>query len=229
MASHIRNEDSDEEYEFVESPLYERVLEKLMERRIIYLDDEIVSGNIIVPQLMLLDSQDHSEPISIWINSNGGDMYGFFGIYDAMQAIQAPVQTVCWGLAASAAAIILAAGTHGMRIAFPNSYVMIHQVQVGEISGSGTEIEIEAKESKKLNHKLAEILARHTHQPLAKVKRDCEHDKYMDAQTALEYGIIDQIIPAVKGVPVLRTRPPRKKKPPQPPPPSIPPAANNPT
>lgn len=206
----------------VNNPIRNEILFQLLKNRIIYLDRDINSDtSIIAPQLLLFNKQSTTEPISLWINSNGGDIYNFFAIYDAIQAIEAPVQTVCYGLVASAAAVLLASGTPGMRLIYPNSHVMIHQIQIGEMSGgTGTQLEIEAKEIKRLKNKLSEILARHTRQPMAKIRRDCELDKYLSATDALEYGIVDKIISPVKSIPALRTRVSKKKTPPD--------AANNP-
>lgn len=191
---------------------------ELLKRRIIQLGSVDGAGALIASQLFLLDSADHKAPIWLWINcSPGGDMYDMFCIYDMMQMVQAPVNTVCMGLAASAASIILAGGAKGGRYITPNAYVMIHQIHVESISGTGTEIAIEAKESRRMNNRMAEILARHSGQGLAKVKRDIEHDHYMDAAGALEYGMVDHILPPSKQIPGLRRR--RKPKPKEPKPP----------
>ena len=202
----------EEEEESLETGVTKDLRESLLEHRILYLNRSVLFGNDLVPLIHKLDWEDSKTPISIWISSLGGDVYGCLAIYDAIHSIRAPVQTVCWGFAASSAAIILSAGTPGMRIATPNSFVMIHQIQIDTLGGSGTEIEIEAKEIKRLKNHLSEILARHCHQPLAKVKRDCDHDKYLDAEAAKEYGIVDVVADPYKKIPGLRTRV-RKKKP----------------
>jgi ATP-dependent Clp protease protease subunit len=200
----------DEESESPET-ISSELRSRLLEHRIIYLNRDVSFGSDIVPVMHLLDWEDSRAPISLWISSLGGDVYGCMAIYDAIHAVKAPVQTVCWGFAASSAAMILSAGTPGMRIAMPNSFVMIHQIQIDTLSGTGTEIEIEAKEIKRLKNHLSEILARHCHQPLAKVKRDCDHDKYLDAQGAKEYGIVDVVASSMKDIPALRTRSRRRK------------------
>lgn len=198
----------------------EEIDAELLRRRIIQLGSIDGEGSSIASQLFMLDSIDSKTPIWLWINSPGGDMYDMFCIYDMMQMIRAPVNTICMGIAASAASVILAAGSKGGRYITPNSYVMIHQIHVESISGTGTEVAIEAKESKRMNNRMAEILARHSGQGLAKVKRDIEHDNYMDAQGALTYGLVDHITEPSKEIPGLRRRrkpaakPKEKKEPP---------------
>ncbi len=187
---------------------------ELLKRRIIQVGDIDGEGSSIASKIFVLDRTDSEKPIWLWIHSPGGDLYELFCIYDMIQMVSAPVHTLCIGLAASSAAILLASGNKGGRYITPNSYVMIHQVQVDSISGTGTEVAIEAKESKRMNNRMAEILARHTGQGLAKVKRDCEHDHYLDAAGALEYGLVDHIAEPSKAIPSLRRR--RKPKPKEP-------------
>jgi ATP-dependent Clp protease protease subunit len=190
---------------------------ELFKRRIVQVGDIDGNGGLIASQIYLLDSKDSHSPIWLWIqNSPGGEMYELFCIYDMMHLVKAPVYTICYGLAASSAAVLLAAGHKGHRYITPNSYVMIHQVQVENISGTGTQVALEAKESKRMSNRMAEMLARHTGQGLAKVKRDYEHDHYLDANGALEYGLVDHIVQFVKPIPGLRKR--RKPKPKDPPP-----------
>jgi ATP-dependent Clp protease protease subunit len=190
---------------------------RLVKDRVIFLSEEIDSAtaSTVVALLFLLDREDkEEEPISLWINSPGGDIHEFFAIYDMIQLVKAPVKTVCIGSASSAAAMLLAAGTPGLRYATPNSHVMIHQVQVEGVGGTGTEFEIEAKEVKKINNRITEILARHTGQTMTKIRKDCQHDKYLEASAAREYGIIDHILGPSKTIPDLKqTRRARKKKP----------------
>lgn len=188
------------------------VYARLVRERVIFLNEEIndESAGLIVAKLFLLDRENSSEPIELWINSPGGETDGFFAIYDMIQMIQAPVKTVCIGSASSAAAIVLAAGTPGYRYATKNSHIMIHQV-LGAISGKASDVENEAKEMKKLKNTLTEILARHTGNTMAKIKRDTESDRYMDAQTAKDYGIIDEILPQTKKIPELKVRQRAKK------------------
>jgi len=182
---------------------------RLVKERVIFLNGEIndESAGIIVAQMFLLDRENPKEPIELWINSVGGETDGLFAIYDMMHMVEAPVKTVCIGSAMSAAAILLSAGEPGQRYATSNSHIMIHQVQViSHIGGSGTEVEIEAKEIGKLKDRLTEILARHTGNTRRKIKNDTERDKYMDAMTARDYGIIDHVMPANKAIPELKTR-----------------------
>jgi ATP-dependent Clp protease protease subunit len=200
------------------------VYARLVKDRVIFLTEEIDSdtASVVSSLLFLLDREEkEEEPIQLWINSPGGNVNDFFAIYDMMQLVKSPIKTICVGSASSAAAILLAAGTTGMRFITPNSHVMIHQIQVESVGGTGTEVEIEAREVKKIKVKLNEILARHTGHTTAKIKRDCEHDKYLDAKAALEYGIVDHILGPTKTLPALKQiRRKRKrvdsKKPPAP-------------
>jgi ATP-dependent Clp protease protease subunit len=184
------------------------VFARLVKDRIIFLVGEITqeSASTIVAMMFLLNNQSKEKEINLWIYSEGGDVSGFFAIYDTMQLIEAPIRTVCFGSASSAAAMILAAGSKGKRHCLPNSHVMIHQIQVGFNGGTGTELEIEAKEAKKIKNRLTQNLARHTGQLESKVRHDCEYDKYLDAESALEYGIIDSIMAPSKEIPELKTR-----------------------
>lgn len=156
----------------------------------------------IVGLFLLLDSE-NQKPITLILNSLGGDISGLFAIYDVIQMVRSPVRTICIGDASSSAAVILASGSRGMRQATPNSHIMIHQIQIEGGAGSATDIEIEARATKKMKRKFNEILARHTGQSLRKVQQDCERDKYMTAEEALKYGIIDEIISPAKVIPEL--------------------------
>jgi ATP-dependent Clp protease, protease subunit len=186
---------------------------RLVMDRVIYLDCEIDSEITaqVTSLLFLLDREDSEKKISFWINSPGGLLQGFFAIYDMMHRIKAPVQTVCVGEACSAAAILLAAGSPGLRYCMPNSRVMIHQIQVGGLEGSNTEIEIETRELKAQQDVLTDILARHSGHTKTKIKNDTKMDKWMNAQAAVDYGIVDKILPAYKEVPELIKREPPKK------------------
>lgn len=180
---------------------------ELLRSRTIIISHEINQNDsaTVVGLLLLLDSTNQKD-ITLLINSPGGGIEGLMAIYDTMQMIRSNIRTVCMGDASSAAAIILAAGTKGMRYASQNSQVMIHQMQVsGGSGGSTTDIEIEARASKVLKRRLTDILARHTGQTYQKVYKDCERDKYMFADEALEYGIIDEIIEPIKKIPKLKT------------------------
>ena len=184
------------------------VFARLVRDRIIFLVGEISQeeASIIVAMLFLLDNQDSKKDINLWIYSEGGDVNGFFAIYDAMQLVKAPIRTICFGAASSAAAMLLAAGSPGKRHCLPNSYVMIHQIQISGVGGTGTEVEIEAREVKKVKKRLNQILARHTGQTESKIKRDCEHDRYMEATEARNYGLVDSIMGPTKEIPELKTR-----------------------
>jgi len=189
------------------------VSSRLVKDRVLYLDDEIdaESTSHITSLLFLLDREDESKKISLWINSGGGDTQGLFAIYDMMNRIKAPVQTVCIGEACSAAAILLASGTPGMRYVMPSARVMIHQIQVENMGGSNAEIEINTKEIKDVQEYLTEILARHTGHTKAKIKRDTKMDKWFSAQGAVDYGLVDKILPPVKSRPELLKRESKRK------------------
>ncbi len=185
---------------------------RLIKDRIIFLHEEVDSevASNIVALLLLLDKEDDS-PISLYINSPGGAVEGLFAIYDMMQLVKCPVYTFCVGEASSAAAILLAAGDAGHRYATRNSRVMIHQIQIDGVEGSGTDVETTAKEIKSLKKRLTEILARHTNQGYRKVLRDCEVDKYLSADEAKQYGIVDHILEPTKPIPELKTKKTTKK------------------
>jgi ATP-dependent Clp protease protease subunit len=179
-----------------------------MKDRVIYLDceiDEEVTSQI-TSLIFLLSREDKEKDIKLWINSPGGLAQGFFAIYDMIQRVKAPVKTVCIGEASSASAILLASGSHGKRYAMQNSRIMIHQIQVDGLAGSNAEIEIGTKELKEVQDRLTEILARHTGHTKAKIKKDTKMDKYMSAAEALEYGLIDKILPTAKTQPELLKR-----------------------
>jgi ATP-dependent Clp protease protease subunit len=188
------------------------VSSRLMKDRVIYLDceiDEEVTSQI-TSLIFLLDRESSEEEIKLWINSPGGNAEGFFSIYDMMQRVKAPIKTVCMGEASSASAILLASGSNGLRYAMPNSRIMIHQIQVDGLGGSNAEIEISTKELKEIQDRLTEILARHTGHTKSKIKRDTKMDKYMSAADALEYGLIDKILPPAKKQPELIKRESKK-------------------
>ena len=181
------------------------VSSRLMKDRVIFLDCEITEEvtSQITSLIFLLDRENEEAEIKLWINSPGGIAQGFFAIYDMIQRVKAPIKTVCVGEACSASAILLAAGSAGLRYAMPNSRIMIHQIQVDGLAGSNAEIEIGTKELKEVQDRLTEILARHTGNTKAKIKRDTKMDKYMSAQEALEYGLIDKILQPAKKPPEL--------------------------
>jgi ATP-dependent Clp protease protease subunit len=171
------------------------VFSRLMMDRIIFLGTEIddYTANTLQAQLLYLDSADPGKDISIYINSPGGSVYAGLGIYDTMQFINSPVATICTGMAASMAAVLLVAGNDGRRSAPKHSRVMIHQ-PMGGAQGQASDIEITAREIQKLKQELYTIIADHSHTPYDKVWADSDRDHWMTAQEALDYGMIDQIL-----------------------------------
>ena len=171
------------------------VFSRLMMDRIIFLGTEIsdYTANTIQAQLLYLDSVDSSKEISIYLNSPGGSVTAGLGIYDTMQFISSPVATICTGMAASMAAVLLVAGQEGKRSALPHSRVMIHQ-PLGGVQGQASDIEITAREIQKMKKELYTIISEHSHTPFDKVWADSDRDYWMTAQEAKEYGMIDQIL-----------------------------------
>lgn len=171
------------------------IYSRLLKDRIIFLGGPIndAVANTVIAQLLFLENQDPKKDIIIYINSPGGTVTGTLAMYDTMQFVKCDVSTVCIGIAASGAALVLAGGTKGKRFALPNSEVMIHQV-MGEAGGQASEIEISAKHILKIKKVLNQVLAKHTNQPLKKIERDTDRDYYMSAEEAKEYKIIDEII-----------------------------------
>ena len=171
------------------------VYSRLMMDRIIFLGTQIddYTANTLQAQLLYLDSADPGKDISIYINSPGGSVYAGLGIYDTMQFINSPVATICTGMAASMAAVLLVAGNDGRRSALKHSRVMIHQ-PMGGAQGQASDIEITAREIQKLKQELYTIIADHSHTPYDKVWADSDRDHWMTAQEALDYGMIDQIL-----------------------------------
>jgi ATP-dependent Clp protease protease subunit len=167
----------------------------LLKDRIIFLGgpiDDIVANSIIA-QLLFLDSQGSKEDIKIYINSPGGQVTSALAIYDTMQYVKSPVSTICIGMAASGAALLLGAGAKGKRMILPNGEVMIHQV-MGGTEGQATDIDIHARHILSIKKRLTEILAKHTKQTFEKVERDAERDYFMSAEEAVAYGIVDKIV-----------------------------------
>lgn len=171
------------------------VFSRLMMDRIIFLGTEVndYTANVIQAQLLYLDSAEPGKDVSIYINSPGGSVYAGLGIYDTMQYIQSDVATICTGMAASMAAVLLVAGQKGKRFALRHSRVMIHQ-PMGGAQGQASDIEITAREIKKLKHELYNIIAEHSGQPFDRVERDSDRDYWMTSQEALEYGMIDKVL-----------------------------------
>jgi ATP-dependent Clp protease, protease subunit len=171
------------------------IYSRLLNERIIFLGTPVTEdiANLIVAQLIHLESEDPDKDVSIYINSPGGSVYAGLAIYDAMQFIKPDVSTICVGVAMSMGALLLAGGAAEKRMALPNSKILIHQVS-GGFSGQATDIEIHAKEIIDVRQRLDEIISKHTGQPLDKVAKDTERDYFMSAAEAKEYKIVDRVI-----------------------------------
>jgi len=171
------------------------VFSRLMMDRIIFLGTEVddYTANVLQAQLLYLDSVDNTKDISIYINSPGGSVTAGLGIYDTMQFISSKVATICTGMAASMAAVLLVAGEEGRRSAIPHSRVMIHQ-PLGGVQGQASDIEIEAREIQKFKKELYTIISTHSHQPFEKVWKDSDRNYWMTAEEAKEYGMIDEVL-----------------------------------
>ena len=171
------------------------VFSRLMMDRIIFLGTEVndYTANVLQAQMLYLDSVDSAKDISIYINSPGGSVYAGLGIYDTMQFINSDVQTICTGMAASMAAVLLLAGKEGKRSALPHSRIMIHQ-PMGGAQGQASDIEITAREIQKLKKELYTIISDHSHQPFDKVWADSDRDYWMTAEEAKEYGMVDEVL-----------------------------------
>ena len=171
------------------------IFSRLLNERIIFLgtpvDDQI--ANLIIAQLLHLESEDPDKDVYIYVNSPGGSVYAGLAIYDTMQYIKPDVQTICVGIAMSMGALLLAGGAKGKRLALPNAKILIHQVSSG-FQGQATDIEIQARETINMKRRMEEILAQHSEQPLEKVSKDMERDYFMTAQEAKDYGIIDTVV-----------------------------------
>ena len=189
---------------------YERaydIYSRLLKERIIFLSGEVneTTANLIVAQLLFLQAESSTKDISIYINSPGGFVYDAFAIYDTMKFIKNDIQTVGIGVQASAAAFILSSGTKGKRFLLPNATVMIHQPSSGT-SGKVTDQEIDLRESLRIKRLLESIIAENTSQPLEKVHIDMERDKWLTAQEAKDYGIVDQIITKLDSSKSIKTK-----------------------
>ena len=176
------------------------VFSRLMMDRIIFLGTEVDDyvANVIQAQLLFLDTSDPGKDISLYINSPGGSVYAGLGIYDTMQFINSDVATICTGMAASMAAVLLVAGKEGKRSALPHSRVMIHQ-PLGGVQGQASDIEIEAKEIMKFKKELYTIISEHSHTPYDKVWKDSDRNYWMTAEEAKEYGMIDTVLAKKNG------------------------------
>jgi ATP-dependent Clp protease protease subunit len=171
------------------------IYSRLLSERIIFLGTPVTDdiANLIVAQLLHLESEDPDKDVSIYINSPGGSVYAGLAIYDTMQFIKPDVQTICSGVAMSMGALLLSGGAPGKRMALPNSKILIHQVSAG-FQGQATDIEIHAKEIIDVRRRLDEIIAHHTGQPFEKVTKDTDRDYFMSAEEAVEYNIVDRVI-----------------------------------
>ncbi len=172
------------------------IYSRLLKDRIIFLGGPISDqvANAVIAQLLFLDREDSKDDIKVYVNSPGGSVSAGLAIYDTMQYMKHDVSTICIGMAASAAALLLAAGTKGKRYSLPNAEILIHQVMAGGIDGQATEIDISARHILKLKERLNEILAKHTSQPLSKIEKDTDRAYYMDPDEAKKYGTIDEVI-----------------------------------
>jgi len=171
------------------------IFSRLLEERIIFLAGPVtdLNANLVIAQLLYLASKDSKRDIKLYINSPGGSVTAGLAIYDTMQYLKCPVSTICIGLTASMAAVILAAGTKGKRFALPNAEILLHQV-AGGAQGQAVDIEITAKQIVKMKEKLNNILAKHTGQQLSKITTDTDRDFYLSAEEAKKYGLIDEVI-----------------------------------
>ena len=171
------------------------IYSRLLNDRIVFLGEPITreSANLVIAQLLHLESQDPDKDISLYIDSPGGEVYAGLGILDTMNFIKPEVSTICVGMAASMAAVLLASGAKGKRLCLPNSMVLIHQPSSG-VEGQQTDIQIVADETKWIRQRLNEILSEATGQPIEKVNADTERDNYLRANEALEYGLVDRVI-----------------------------------
>lgn len=171
----------------------------LLRNRIIFLGTPINDqvANLIVAQLLYLNQEDREAPISMYINSPGGQVYSGLAIYDTMQSISNPISTVAVGVTASFGTVLLTAGTKGQRYALPHATIHIHQ-PLGGVQGQASDIEIEAREILRLKTRLNQILAHHTGQALETIERDADRNFYMDAHNAVEYGVVDQVLTSTK-------------------------------
>lgn len=171
------------------------IYSRLLKERIIFISGPIddYMANLVIAQMLFLESEDTEKDISLYINSPGGVVYSGLAIYDTMQYVKPDVRTICMGMAASMAALLLTAGAKGKRYALPYSRIMIHQ-PLGGVRGQATEIEIEAREILRLKHIGNQIITNHTGQPIERIERDTDRNYYMSAEEAREYGLIDHVM-----------------------------------
>lgn len=171
------------------------IYSRLLRERIVFIggsiDDHL--ANIVIAQLLFLDSEDNKKDIQLYINSPGGTVTAGLAVYDTMQYLKADVSTICIGMTASMGAFLLAGGANGKRYSLPNSKILIHQV-MGGFEGQAADIKIQAEEILRVKEQINKILSRHTGQPLSKIEKDTDRDFYMTASEAMKYGIIDKVI-----------------------------------
>ncbi|MBU0637163.1 MAG: ATP-dependent Clp endopeptidase proteolytic subunit ClpP [Patescibacteria group bacterium] len=171
------------------------IYSRLLKDRIIFLGEPIDdhTANIIIAQFLFLDAENKDKPIQFYINTPGGSVTAGLAIYDTMQYIKSDVSTICIGMAASMGALLLAAGSRGKRFSLPNSEILIHQV-MGGFEGQATDIKIRSEQILKIKDKLNKILAKHTGQTVTTIEKDTDRDRFMSAEEAVKYGIIDKVI-----------------------------------
>lgn len=190
------------------------VFSRLMKDRILFLGEDITSdlANCVISQMLWLEKQSCDDPIDLYINSCGGDLNSMFAIYDVMQFIRSPINTYVIGIAASAAAVLLSAGSKNCRYALPNSEIMIHQPLTWGLGGQVTDIEITGRQLTKAKERMLTILSNHTGKSLEEVKTDCERDFWLSPQEAVAYGLVDEVISPTKDPLVVSRKASKKKK-----------------
>jgi ATP-dependent Clp protease protease subunit len=171
------------------------IFSRLLKDRIIFIGTPIddAGANLVIAQLLFLEAEDPDKDIHLYINSPGGSVTSSLAIYDTMQFVKPKIETICMGQAASGAALLLAAGTKGKRLALPHSRIMIHQ-PYGGVQGQAVDIQIQAKEILRMREELNRIIARHTEQPLERIEKDSDRDFFMSPEEAKEYGLVDEVI-----------------------------------
>jgi ATP-dependent Clp protease protease subunit len=171
------------------------IYSRLLNDRVVFLGSQIDAeiANLVVAQLLHLEADDPDKDIAVYVNSPGGDAYAALAMYDAMQFVRCDVATICCGIAMSGGSLVLAGGTEGKRMALPNARILIHQPS-GAFQGQSTDMEIHAREAISLRRRYEEIYAHHTHQDVARVQADIERDRYLTAEDAVAYGLVDRII-----------------------------------
>ncbi len=187
------------------------IYSRLLRDRIIFIGGQVDDSlaNLVIAQLLFLSNEDAKADVSVYVNSPGGSISAGLAIYDTMQFIRCDVSTVCVGMAASMGALLMAAGTSGKRFILPNSRVLIHQPLIrGVLTGPATELDIEAREIIRLRKRLYDVLSRHTGQPVQQIERDCDRNKWLNADEAVEYGCADRIL---QRMPEPSARPPENE------------------